>query len=138
MRLSTLASALVCALASQSAFAADVYRCTSPRGAVTYQQTPCPGPEGRAMAIPQSFPEVNRVERDRLLQREAALDARLLKRAEIEAAERIAREERFSRERVAQAMLEAERARAAQALGPIVVIARPRPVYRHPRPHGWW
>jgi hypothetical protein len=32
----------------------------------------------------RTYPQVNRVERDRLLQREAALDARLLKRLELE------------------------------------------------------
>ena len=58
---------------------------------------------GGAVDIPSSFPDANALERERLFQREAALDARLLKRAEIDAAERIAREDRLAREREAQA-----------------------------------
>ena len=122
MNLSTQLFAVL-ALAGTSATASEIHRCTSSRGEVTYQQVPCAsGTESRAMEL--VFPEVNREARDRLLQREAALDARLLKRAEIDAAERIAREERLGRERIAQAIVEAERIRA-QAEAPVLVVARP-------------
>ena len=107
-------------LAGGDALAAEIYRCTDGR-AVTYQQVPCER-DGAATRLPASFPEVNREARERLLQREAALDARLLKRAEIEAAERIARDERLGRERLAEAIVEAERIRAQST--PILVVHR--------------
>ena len=87
----------------------------------------------RAMDIPLVFPEVNRAERERLLQREAALDARLLKRAEIEAAERVAREDRAARE----LSLERERAREREAAAlatPGILVIQPSPFPR-PRLH---
>ena len=71
------------------------------------------------------------MERDRLLQREAALDARILKRAELDSAERIARDDRISREATLQAMMERDRAEAA----PMFVVARPlRHAPRRPWP----
>jgi len=106
---------------------AQVYRCTE-AGRVTYQAQPCTsaGAE-RVLDIPAAYPEVNLRERDRLLQREAALDARLLKRAELEAAERVARENRRALELEAQA----ERARAAE---PLYVVAWAPPLRRTLRP----
>ena len=99
-------TALACALLTTAAFAdGQVYRCAS-KGSVSYQQEPCAAAtEEQAYHLP-SFPPVNVQERDRLLAREAALDARLVRRAEIDAQERIAREARLARE----AELEAERA----------------------------
>src|SRR6476659_3854955 len=60
---------------------AGIYRCTDAAGAVTYQEIPCPASsEGRATNLPTDFPEVDRAERDRLLQRADAAEARLLRR----------------------------------------------------------
>jgi hypothetical protein len=76
---------------------------------------------------------VNMLERDRLLAREAALDARLVRRAEIDAQERIAREARWAR----QAEMEAERERArtteAGYLYPAYPVAYPRVTHHRSR-----
>jgi hypothetical protein len=111
---------------------AQIYRCTSERG-ITYQEIPCPASSSAAtMDIPAGFPEVNRAERDRLLAREAALDARLLKRAEIDAAERIARDDRSAREReVAALRQELARREAEQAGGGFIVMQPVRPPRIH-------
>ena len=118
-------------LLPHAAWSGTVFRCTS-GGTVSYQEAPCPPASAeRSMSLPE-FPPVNTAERERILQREAALDARLLKRAELEAAERIAREARRARE----LELEAERERAKPAAEPAWVVPvfvrpyRPRP----PRP----
>jgi len=105
--------ALACALAATGALAeGPVYRCAS-GGSVSFQQVPCATPaEERAYDLP-SYPPANQLERDRLLAREAALDARLLKRAEIDAQERMAREARWARQ--AEAEAERERARTSDA-----------------------
>jgi hypothetical protein len=98
-------------LASASAGATEVFRCAQAGGTVAYQELPCAeGAVETSLQVP-AFPPVNTVERDRLMQRDAALDARQLKRAEIDAAERIARDARSQRE----AELEAERARIVDA-----------------------
>lgn len=92
------ALAALVATASCLAHGAQIFRCVDARGAVTYQETACAlASDERAWQTPE-YPPVNTAERDRLLQREAALDARLLKRAELDTAERIAREERRARE----------------------------------------
>ncbi len=112
---------------------AEVYRCKSAGGAVTYQEIPCPASaEGARMHIPDAFPEVNRAERDRLLLREAALDARLLKRAEIDAAERIARDDRIARERELAALREELARREGEQANVGFVVAQP---LRAPRVH---
>jgi hypothetical protein len=120
-----------CALVAASALAADpVYRCAI-AGSVTFQQTPCASAvEERAFELP-AFPPQNVRERDRLLAREAALDERLLRRAELESAERIAREARRARE----AELQAERERAAetQTTYAVPLFFRPARAWR-PRP----
>jgi len=87
--------------------AAEIYRCTD-SGTVSYQQMPCTG-TGGAVAIPTAYPDHTEA-RDRLAAREAAMDARLIRRLEIESVERIARDERAARE----AELAAERERAAR------------------------
>jgi hypothetical protein len=61
--------------------AAEIYRCAAATG-VTYQQEPCQG--GAIVAIPAEFPAVNLAERERILQREAALEKRLEARRERE------------------------------------------------------
>jgi hypothetical protein len=95
--------------AGATAASAEVYKCQSREG-TTYQQMPCPSEAiANTVAIPASYPDYM-AERDRLAAREAAMDARLLRRLEIESAERIARDERVAREQEAQA----ERDRLAQ------------------------
>ena len=102
---------------------AGIFRCTAGTG-VTYQEIPCAG-TGGATDIPDAYPEVNRLERDRLLQREAALEARMLKRAEIDSAERIARDDRITRERELASLREALVQRETQATGPGFLLIRP-------------
>ena len=111
---------------------AEIFRCTAAGGAITYQETPCPASaQARTMDIPSAFPEVNRAERDRLLARADALEARLLKRQEIEAAERMARDDRAAREREIQALREALAQREAAA-APGFLVIQP---FRAPRVH---
>jgi len=125
--------ALAFALAATGAFAeSQVYRCAS-GGSVSFQQVPCASAaEERAVAMP-SYPPVNMLERDRLLAREAALDARLVRRAEIDAQERIAREARLARQ--AEAEAERERARTSEAgyFYPAYPVAPPRVIHHRNR-----
>src|SRR5206468_1699700 len=98
-------------LAASFPAAAEIYRCTSPGGGVSYQQMPCDGAsQGGAVAIPTQYPDYV-APRDRLSAREAATDARILERLRLESAERIAREDRLAR----QAQYDAERATAEPA-----------------------
>ena len=98
---------------------AEIFRC-SEAGSVTYQEVPCAtSAQGGVTKIPSSFPEANFAERNRLLQREAALDARLLERERIESAERIARMDLAAREREAQAARDAAAAAASQSYVPV-------------------
>ena len=91
---------------SLPAAASGIYRCTSPSGAVTYQEIACSGAESGGVAnIPTSFPDMNVVEHERILQQGAMADARLLKRYEIDSHERIANADRASRERIAEMQL---------------------------------
>jgi len=111
-----LLAAAMLGLAANAVAANEIYRCRASGGSVTYQQEPCPvASEAEAVNIPTSYPD-HTAERERLMQREAAMDARLLKRLEIEAAERIARDMRIARERELQA--EQERAAANAAAAP--------------------
>lgn len=74
--------------------AAEIYRCTAKGGTVTYQQFPCSASEGvTVLDLPASFPPVDGEARQRLFEREAALDRRLE-----------AQRERDTREAVARAM----------------------------------
>jgi len=118
---------------------AEIYRCHE-ASRITYQEIPCSG-EGGATAIPTAFPEANYAERDRLLRREAELDARLLRRAEIDAQVQIAREERLAREHEAQLQRQA----AAEAAMPLWIVPMgygngwrnmhpPRRVMQRPQP----
>lgn len=89
---------------SLHAGAAGIYRCTSPSGGVTYQETACDGAQSGGPAnIPTSFPEVNTAERERVLRQVALLEERELRRYEIDSRERIARDDRAAREREAEA-----------------------------------
>ena len=113
---------------------AGIYRCTC-GGAVTYQEIPCPASAtATTMDIPTQFPEVNRAERERILAREAALDARLLKRAEIDAAERIARDDRTARERELAALRAELARREAEDAGGFIVVSPLRAPRIHHRP----
>jgi hypothetical protein len=106
---------------------AEIYRCSA-SGSVTYQEIPCPAASDAAtMPIGATFPDVNLLERDRLLQRDAALDARILKRAELDSAERIARDDRLAREATLKAQMERERNEAASYYGGV------RPLRHTPR-----
>ena len=108
---------------------AEIFRCTARGGAVTYQELPCAeADKARTMDIPAVYPEVNNAERSRLMQREAALEMRMLERERIESAERIARNELAVREREAQAAREA----AAAAQGYSAAYGGIWPVYRQP------
>jgi len=109
----------------------EIFRCTAPDGGVSYQQDPCAASSsGGAVNIPASYPDYS-YERERLAQREAALDARILKRLEIEANERIARDDRIAREKEIQAAIELAQAQQAY---PLYGIARPLQVlHRLPR-----
>jgi len=85
--------ALACGFAAFAGAAhADVFRCTSSAGAVTYQEMPCaPDQAVRVVDVPERYPAANQAERDRLFQREAALDRRLEAERERESREAIAR-----------------------------------------------
>ena len=118
---------------------AEIYRCKAAGGATTYQEIPCPpsSASSHAMDIPASFPEVNHAERARLLAREEALEARRLKREEIESRERIARDDRIAREQELQALREAmlaQQQNVASPLWPTYIVAPTRPA-RILRPH---
>ncbi|HUI98655.1 MAG TPA: DUF4124 domain-containing protein [Usitatibacter sp.] len=121
--LATLAALL--ALAAYPA-QAQIYRCTSPSGDVTYQQDPCAAREStKVVDVPASYPAVDSAERDRLFAREAALDQRL-------EAER----ERWSRETIAQAMQPAPMP-AADEVPDVVWAGVPVGFHRwHPRRAG--
>ena len=71
---------------------AEVFRCTSASGAVSYQELPCGAGETlRVVDVPAAYPAPNTAERDRLFQREAALDQRLEAQRERESREAIVR-----------------------------------------------
>jgi hypothetical protein len=120
-----LLAAVLVGLAANAAAAGEIYRCKAPGAAVTYQQQPCPpASEAETMNIPLTYPD-HTAERDRLMQREAAMDARLIKRLEIEAAERIARDTRIARERELQAAQESAQA-AAVTTYPAYIVGWPQ------------
>ena len=103
-----------------------IYRCTGPGGRVTYQEIPCPNDSAqRATDIPTEYPEVNREARERLFQREAALEARQLEREKMDTALRIAREERLAREAEAKQLAPADAT-------PFYLVAQP--LRFHPLP----
>ena len=128
-----LAGAALAAVALQCA-AGSIYRCTGP-GGVTYQETACAGEDTGGVAnIPTSYPNFNVMERDRLLQREAMLDERLLKRAQIESTERIARDDRAAREKEAEARIAEAEANQTYGYG-VPLFAANRNNLRNRPPH---
>lgn len=109
---------------------ADVFRCTERGGRVTYQEIPCPTDNAeRVIALPEQFPEVNREARERLFQREAALEARQLEREKMDTALRIAREERLAREAESRAQ------QPVPDVAPLYYVVQPMRVLRAPRHH---
>lgn len=101
--------------------AAEIFRCTAPGGAVSYQETPCPDPStARTLDVPAVYPAIDSQQREGLLQREAALDQRLEARRERESRETIASIGRDAQVQAAQAQAE------AQAAAPAYVMAWPR------------
>jgi hypothetical protein len=128
------------AVATLHAQAGGIYRCSAPDGAVTYQETACAGASTGGVAnIPTGYPDFNVVEHERILQREASLDNRMLERYRIDSAERIARDDRIAREKEAAAelaMAEAMASSGGGALGAPYFVGM-RPALRnpqHPRP----
>jgi len=122
-------------LATDAPASSDVFRCTAPGGRITYQEIPCPNDNAeRVIDVPSHFPEIDRAARDRLFQREAALDARQLKREELDAALRIAREERLGRDAEVRqaAMVDAA---PLYLIGQPLRPLRPFPLRHHLRPH---
>jgi len=108
LRKSLLAVSALLSLGALPA-AADVYRCSHAKG-VTYQEIPCPDSSvGERANIPTIFPEPNVAERERLLEREAALYKRLEARRDREVQEAVLRDA------AAERQLERERLAAAQA-----------------------
>jgi hypothetical protein len=121
---------LACALlAVAGAAQAQIFRCQAREG-VTYQEVPCPAEAiADTMNIAGGYPDYIAA-RDRLAAREAAMDARLLRRLEIESAERIARDNRAAME------AQAERDRIAQQAAqgaPLYIVPYALRAPRHPR-----
>lgn len=128
---------MVCflAIASLDAASASIYRCTEPGGGITYQETACAGvATGGTVNIPTAYPDYNVGEHERILQREALLDERLLRRNAIDSAERIAREDRAAREKEAEARIAEADAQAAGGGYPFFAAGRPF-AGRHPPHH---
>jgi hypothetical protein len=127
-----LATGLLALALGPLAAHAAIFRCAAAGGAVSYQATPCPDPEvASTLDVPSEYPAVDTQQRDRLLQREAALDQRLE-----------ARRERESRETIASigrhALVQAARAQA-EAAAPAYIMGWPqsramRPWQRAHRP----
>jgi len=123
-------------LAADALAAQAIYRCTSKAGGITYQEIPCPdGNAERVTDIPADYPEINREARDRLFQREAALDARKLKQEEMDTALRIAREDRWAREAEANARAREVMETLPVYYGPVYSTWHMRPPLRHPMHH---
>ena len=126
---SLLAFALIFA-AAEGVAAAPIYRCDSPQG-TSYQEFPCEAAAmGGATRLPTSFPEYNKEERDRILAREAQLDERMLRRAALDSAERISRNDSAAREREAEAQLAMAEAMSMSAYGVPAGWVRPHAQHR--------
>lgn len=105
-RLAGLA-ALAAALAMPAG--AEIFRCTSPRGDVSYQQAACPAMSAsRVVDVPSSYPNADPMQRQQLFEREAALDRRLEARRERETREAIARDAQAAAEAAAQSQQQAD------------------------------
>ena len=109
---------------------AEIFRCTSPAGAVSYQQAACPDSNAsRVVDVPSSYPGIDPSQRRQLFAREAALDRRLEARRERESREAIARAEQ------AAAQAAAQQAQAQQADSPPLWFPLPFSPRRFVRAH---
>lgn len=121
-------AALAAALATPAG--AEIFRCTSPDGAVSYQQAACPASSAaRVVDVPSSYPNADPAQRQQLFAREAALDRRLEAQRERESREAIARDE------LAVAEAAAQQAAAQPAWVPPLLLPAQRYVggFRGPR-----
>jgi hypothetical protein len=107
---------------------AAIFRCTAADGAVSYQEAECPAADkSRVMDLPSQYPSTDTAVRQRLFEREAALDRRLE-----------AQRERDSREAVTRAMQPPEQPIPASSSDegyPIYWGGAPLFQRPHPRPH---
>ena len=109
MKSGFLIAAAIAVAATCDCNATPVHRCFTSNLGVSYQEAPCePGNDAGELDL-ANFPDVNAAARDRLLQREAALDQRLE-----------AQRERLSREEMTRIAAQAQVA-AAQASAPPAV-----------------
>ncbi len=116
------AVALGLCLVGSPAAAQETFRCTTPDGKVTYQQTPCPkASEERKVDITPANPNYDPKAREELLKQGEEAGKRLEAR---EAAEEAARKQRA---------LDAQREREAQQREE----ARDNPDFIYARPPGW-
>jgi hypothetical protein len=109
---------------------AAIFRCTAADGSVSYQEMECGAAEkSRVMDLPAQYPSADPTERQRLFEREAALDRRLE-----------AQRERDSREAVARSMQPPEQPIPASAEDegyPLYWGGWGAPLFQrpHPAPH---
>lgn len=117
MRLRVLAAIVLVVPLSAGA---EIVRCVE-AGTVTYQDSPCTGSSTRQPAnIPSEYPAPNLAERNRLLDREAAMYRRLEARRDRELQEHLARTALQQREAEVEMM-----ARIAASEPPVYGIAYP-------------
>jgi len=104
---------------------AAIFRCTAADGSVSYQEMECGAAEkSRVMELPAQYPSADPAERQRLFDREAALDRRLE-----------AQRERDSREAVARAMQPPEQPIPASADEGYPLYWGGAPLFQRPHPH---
>jgi len=116
-----LAAAVCVALPAGAA----IFRCTAADGSVSYQEAECaPTDKSRVMDVPAQYPGADPAERQRLFEREAALDRRLE-----------AQRERDSREAVARAMQPPEQPIPAAADEGYPLFVGGTPVFQRPNHH---
>jgi len=118
-----VAASLYLLLLASLAGAQEVYRCTSPGGSVTYQQSPCPkASEERKVDATPANTDFDLSQREKLLKQGEEAGKRLEARAAAEEAERRRRAEIRARdEQREREALEREAAREA----PVYIYARP-------------
>jgi len=129
--LKPFAFALGLSLAASHALAQEAFRCTSPDGKVTYQQTPCPKTsEERKVDTTPANPEFDPRAREQLLKEGAEAGRRLQAReAEDEAARRRRSEQQARDEQRERETKDREDARDV----PVHIYARPPgPNYPYP------
>jgi hypothetical protein len=120
-------AATIAAAALLDCNAAPIHRCFTSNLGVSYQEEPCAAGNDAGEFDFANFPDINAAERDRLLQREAALDRRL----------------EAQRDRLSQEEMTRISARAQVAAAQAVAVAPVEPPYyggwqiaRNRAPHG--